>query len=188
MHNIYCISFVVLHPLFVIILGLYSLNERTSCRQISYCSEIWQASRQRCCWGACQILDRLEKSHHKSRGFKTTRHLAAGKTSVRLENRCPGWLLLNAVQNTSYCWLLFMRALMYAICYATLPLVWHTHIYVSTPVCCDTNVLFESISCQQAGLDWTPLCYHRLLLLWLIFFVSCQVSYGINNYYLLLIE
>ena len=78
--------------------GLYSLSRWTSYRSyswtpetpwdwmlwLSYRSEIWQASRQRCCRNACQISELLEKSKPESRGTRF-----CGKTSVRLVNRSP---------------------------------------------------------------------------------------------------
>ena len=42
----------------------------------SYRFEIWQASRQRCCWGACQISERMKKFKPESRGFESSRELA----------------------------------------------------------------------------------------------------------------
>ena len=69
--------------------GLYSLSGKTSYQQISssleaarldaitmYRSQIWQASRQRCCRGACQILERMQKPKRKARGFEASRDLA----------------------------------------------------------------------------------------------------------------
>ena len=38
-------------------------------------SEIWQALRQHCCRGACQISKRYDKSNYQSRGFETSRDL-----------------------------------------------------------------------------------------------------------------
>ena len=37
--------------------------------------EIWQAQRQQCCRGCCQISDRLDFSTYKSHGFETSRDL-----------------------------------------------------------------------------------------------------------------
>ena len=72
-------------------LGVYSPNRRTS-REVSkprdwmlllfYHSEIWQASRQRCCRGARQILEQLEKCKHESRGLEASRDLAVRRPSV----------------------------------------------------------------------------------------------------------
>ena len=77
------------------ILGLYSLNGKTSYRQISwsleaarldvarsYRSEIWQAPRQQCCRGTCQISERLEKFKPESRGFETSRDLAVRRLTA----------------------------------------------------------------------------------------------------------
>ena len=71
---------------FHISLRLYSLSSKTSYRQISklqdwmllwsYRSETLQASRQRCCRGACPNLEWLEKSKPKSRDFEASRDLA----------------------------------------------------------------------------------------------------------------
>ena len=41
----------------------------------SYRFEIWQAPRQQCCRGACQISERSDNSKYKSRGFETLRGL-----------------------------------------------------------------------------------------------------------------
>ena len=72
-----------------IVQGLYSLNGKTSYRQISNSrsreisrSEIWQAPRQRCCQGACQISERLEKSKTESRGFETSRDLVVRRLTA----------------------------------------------------------------------------------------------------------
>ena len=70
--------------------GLYSLRRLTAkSREVSRprgwvlwgsCRfEIWRASRQRCCRGACQISERLEKFKSESRGFKTSRDLAVSE-------------------------------------------------------------------------------------------------------------
>ena len=40
-----------------------------------YRFEIWQAPRQQCCRGACQIAERSDNSKYKSRGFETLRDL-----------------------------------------------------------------------------------------------------------------
>ena len=45
--------------------------------QYLYRSDIWQASRQRCCQCACQISKRSEKFKPESRGFETLLDLAA---------------------------------------------------------------------------------------------------------------
>ena len=80
-------------------LGLYSLSGRTSYRNISWSLEaakldvimiesLWNlTSQQCCCWGACQISERLEKSKPESRGFETS-----GKTPARLMNRGLEWI------------------------------------------------------------------------------------------------
>ena len=54
----------------------------------SYRYKICRESRQRCCRGACQIIERLKKTKHEYRGFETSRDLV--KTSARLVNRRPG--------------------------------------------------------------------------------------------------
>ena len=41
----------------------------------SYHSEMWQAARQPCCRGVCQISERLETSKPESRGFEISRDL-----------------------------------------------------------------------------------------------------------------
>ena len=41
----------------------------------SYSCEIWQARRQQCCRGACQISQRSDYSKYKSRGIETSRDL-----------------------------------------------------------------------------------------------------------------
>ena len=51
--------------------------------------EIWQAHRQHCCWGACQISERSDNSKYKSRGFETLcdlmiRHLSDIETGPRV--------------------------------------------------------------------------------------------------------
>ena len=73
---------------------LYSLSGKTSYRQISWSleaarlgvishhPEIWQAPRQRCCRGACQISERLEKSKHESRDLETSRDLAVRRLTA----------------------------------------------------------------------------------------------------------
>ena len=40
-----------------------------------HCFGIWQAHRQHCCWGACQISEWLYNSKYKSCGFETLRNL-----------------------------------------------------------------------------------------------------------------
>ena len=47
-----------------------------------YRSEIWQASRQRCCLDTCQISERLEKFKPESRGFETLRDLAVRRLTA----------------------------------------------------------------------------------------------------------
>ena len=49
---------------------------------IIYGSDIWPASRQRCCWGACQMLERLKNIKPQSRGFETSRDLAVRRPSA----------------------------------------------------------------------------------------------------------
>ena len=39
------------------------------------CSKFWQAPRQHCCRGACQILKRWDNLNYQSRGFETSRDL-----------------------------------------------------------------------------------------------------------------
>ena len=61
-----------------------SISHKTSYRKISqsledaklvirvpHCSEIWQATRQHCCRGACQISKWYEHFNTRSRGFET---------------------------------------------------------------------------------------------------------------------
>ena len=48
----------------------------------SYSFEIWQATRQPCCRGACQISERLEKFKPESRGFETLRDLTVRRLSA----------------------------------------------------------------------------------------------------------
>ena len=43
--------------------------------QLSHRFEIWQALRQQCCRGACQISERSSNSKHRSRGFANSRDL-----------------------------------------------------------------------------------------------------------------
>ena len=43
--------------------------------KLSYRCEIWQARRQQCCRGACQISERSDYSKYKSRGIETSRDL-----------------------------------------------------------------------------------------------------------------
>ena len=70
--------------------GLYSLSDKTYYRQIfrgwilelSYRSEILQASRQPCCRGVCYISERLERSKPESHGFEAARDLAVGRPSA----------------------------------------------------------------------------------------------------------
>ena len=50
----------------------------------SYCFDIWQAIRQQCCWGACQISQRSDNSKYKSCGFKTY-----DKTSYQILKQGP---------------------------------------------------------------------------------------------------
>ena len=45
----------------------------------SYRFAIWRASRQRCCQGACQISELLEKSKYESHGFESSWDLAAAR-------------------------------------------------------------------------------------------------------------
>ena len=45
----------------------------------SYRFAIWRASRQRCCQGACQISELLEKSEYESHGFENSWDLAAAR-------------------------------------------------------------------------------------------------------------
>ena len=55
----------------------YVPNSAVELAQRSYRFQRCQASRHRCCRGACQILQRLEKSKSESRGFKTSRDLTS---------------------------------------------------------------------------------------------------------------
>ena len=50
--------------------------------QWSYRSEDLQASRQRCCKGACQIAERLERSKQESRCFEASRDLVVRRPSA----------------------------------------------------------------------------------------------------------
>ena len=43
--------------------------------KLSYRFEIWQAHRQHCCRGACQISKRCDNLNYQSRGFETSRDL-----------------------------------------------------------------------------------------------------------------
>ena len=45
-------------------------------------AEIWLASRQRCCRGACQISEQLKKSKPESRDFETSRDLAVRRLTA----------------------------------------------------------------------------------------------------------
>ena len=47
-----------------------------------YRSKIWQASRQRCCWGACQISERFGKFKPDSRGLETSWYLVVRHPSA----------------------------------------------------------------------------------------------------------
>ena len=49
----------------------------------SYRCEIWQASWQRSCQGACQIVERLKKSKPEYRGFETLRDRAVRPLPVK---------------------------------------------------------------------------------------------------------
>ena len=64
----------------------------------SYRYEIWQASRQRGCWCACQISERLEKSRSESCVFEISRGLAVRRpsrvTSLVPINRTIAWVYL----------------------------------------------------------------------------------------------
>ena len=76
--------------------GLLLLSGRTSYRQISWSleatrdrvlwwwhdSEIWQATLQGLCRGACQSSERLEKSKPESGAFETLRGLAVRRSSA----------------------------------------------------------------------------------------------------------
>ena len=53
-----------------------SRSHEIGCYNWSYRSEIWPTFRQRCCRGAWQILELLEKYKPESRSFETTRDLA----------------------------------------------------------------------------------------------------------------
>ena len=69
--------------------GFYSLSGKTSYRQISWSLEAARlgvmiiAPRQRCCRGACQISERLEKSKPESRDFETSRDLAVRRLTAQ---------------------------------------------------------------------------------------------------------
>ena len=65
-------------------LGSVSVSDKTSYHNISQPrdlssesgrSEIWQASRQHCCRGACQISKRYDNSNYQSRDFEISRDL-----------------------------------------------------------------------------------------------------------------
>ena len=74
---------------------LYSLSDKTYYRQISwslddarldvkllYRSEIWRASRQRCCLVACQISERFGKSKFESRRFEISQDLVVKRITT----------------------------------------------------------------------------------------------------------
>ena len=76
-------------------LGLSSLSGKRPYRQISWSLEaarldvimivsLWnlKASQQHCCWGVCQISERLKKSKPESRGFEASRDLAVRRPSA----------------------------------------------------------------------------------------------------------
>ena len=51
--------------------------------RVSNCSDIWQASGQDCCWGACQISKGHEHFSTQSRGFETLRRLVRNQNFPR---------------------------------------------------------------------------------------------------------
>ena len=60
--------------------------------KLSYRSEMSQASRQRCCRGACQMSERLKKYKLESRGFETSRDLAVRRLTYFIYDT---WFWLN---------------------------------------------------------------------------------------------
>ena len=61
--------------------------------------EIWQASRQRCWRGGCQISGRLEKSKLESLRL---RNFTRSCAKIRLVNRAPGVMLVFGFQILAY--------------------------------------------------------------------------------------
>ena len=57
-------------------------NPQDSGLDFSNRSEIWQASRQRCCRGACQISERYDNYNIQSRGFETSQDLAVRRLTA----------------------------------------------------------------------------------------------------------
>ena len=53
----------------------------------TYCYEFWQELQQQCCWGPCQMSERLGNSKHKSRSFETLRDLTIGRFIGK--SNCP---------------------------------------------------------------------------------------------------
>ena len=72
--------------------------------KLSHRFEIWQALRQPCCRGACQISERSDNSKYKSRGFDTFAGFYS-KTSYRILKLGPAGV---------DCWI---RLLIYSINY-----------------------------------------------------------------------
>ena len=69
------------------------LKSRYMSSEISYRSDIWQAPRQQCCRGACQISERYDHFNTQSRSFETSRGFPCANRSVTpsLPLGC-GWL------------------------------------------------------------------------------------------------
>ena len=59
----------------LIIRSCEDLKLQDLCLELSDRSEIWQAHRQQCCRGACQISKRCNKSNYQSCGSKVSRDL-----------------------------------------------------------------------------------------------------------------
>ena len=76
-------------PLFTYRKTSYTANSRevskpqNSIVQCLHRSTIWQAFRQLCCRGACQISDRFEKPKPESRGFENSGDLAVRRPSAK---------------------------------------------------------------------------------------------------------
>ena len=95
-------SSIWLQLMFPIDQGLYSLSGKMANHQISwrlaklrvwmlweYHSGIWQASRQKCCWGAFQISERLEKFKPESYGLETSwDHAVRHLTTYWIKAQC----------------------------------------------------------------------------------------------------
>ena len=75
-------------------LGPVSVSDKTSYRKpwrreigCSHRFEIWQAHRQQCCRGRCEMLERSDNSNYKSCGFKTLRDLTIIRLIGYIETR-----------------------------------------------------------------------------------------------------